>query len=544
VFAAKGASTKPQTKEATMATVTERGSESLSQTDALQNIFETLPWGIIVADKGGRIMFSNPAAERILGSGIIAALYDNCNCADGWFFPDQVSVMSSDQLPLVRAIRGEQIADELVFVRNSHQRPGVWIRVEGWPLKTPDGKASGGVVRFHDFTQSREELRTSALVSRVVEQTADSVMLTDTQGVIQYVNPAFEATTGYSENEALGKTPRILKSDRHDAEFYRQLWTQFAQGLPFKGMIINRKKSGELYWAQQTITSMRDESGHLTHFVSVSQDITQVRKKEEQEFQLQLAREVQQHFYAHPPAVSGFSIGASAHPADETGGDYFDFISMADGSLVIVVADAKGHGFSAALVMALTRAYVRCFAAMELELDEILAQVNQMLVKDLKHGQFVTLLLARLNPNRRTLSYTSAGHVPGFVFLDSGSVKCTLASTGPPLGLFSGSKFSLQQEIRLDPGEVAAFLTDGVTESTTPDGHQFGVQRVFDHVRAHIHNSASDIADGIYTATRDFVRGDLQDDDITSVIIKADRVPSVGNEASSGRAETRPVEKL
>jgi PAS domain S-box-containing protein len=356
-----------------------------------------------------------------------------------------------------------------------------------------------------------------------VEQTGDSVILTDPQGVIEYVNPAFEATSGYGRDEALGKTPRILKSGLHDAEFYRQMWTRFAQGLPFKGMVINRKKTGELYWAQQTITSMRDDSGQLTHFVSVSQDITDLRKKQEQEFQLHLAHDVQQRLYAGPPEVSGFDIGASAHPADETGGDYFDFITMSDGSLLIAVADAKGHGFSSALVMALTRAYVRSFAAMQLELDEMLAQINQMLLKDLDHGDFVTLFLARLHSIPRTLSYASAGHVPGMVFLESGEVKCTLESTGPPLGLFSASKFSLQEAIRLDPGEIAVFLTDGVTESTTPTGHQFGAQRVHDQVRALRNDSASNIADGLYHATRAFVQGDLQDDDITSVIVKAKR---------------------
>jgi sigma-B regulation protein RsbU (phosphoserine phosphatase) len=380
---------------------------------------------------------------------------------------------------------------------------------------------SGTVVMLRDSTEAPQATQTFVLLSRVVEQIADSVILTDTRGVIQYVNPAFEATSGYGRDEAVGKTPRILKSGLHDAEFYRQMWAQFSQGLPFKGMVINRKKTGELYWAQQTITSLRDKSGRLTHFVSVSQDITELRKKQEQEFQLQLARDVQQRLYAAPPVVSGFDIGASAHPADETGGDYFDFISMADGSLVIAVADAKGHGFSSALVVALTRAYVRCFAAMQMELDELLAHVNQMLLKDLDHGDFVTLFLARLDTSHRTLSYASAGHVPGLILLNSGDVKCMLDSTGPPLGLFSVSKFSLQQPISLDPGEIAVFLTDGVTESTTPDGHQFGTQRVLDKIRALSHDSASTIAEGIYHATRAFVQGDLQDDDITSVVIKA-----------------------
>ena len=507
-----------------MATVMECRYEVLAQQgDALQIIFEGLPWGVIVADREGKLLFSNPAAERILGIGIVEAQPDAGASLEGWYLPDQISVVPPDQLPLVRAIRGQEVLDELIFVRRSHQRPGVWIRVNAWPLKDAAGVVSGGVVMFHDFTQGREAIQSFVLLSRVVEQTADSVVLTDTQGVIQYVNPAFETTTGYGRDEALGKTPRILKSGLHDAEFYRQMWAQFTHGLAFKGMVINRKKTGELYWAQQTITSMRDESGHLTHFVSVSQDITELRKKQEQEFQLQLARDVQQRFYAPAPVLSGFDIGASSHPADETGGDYFDFISVTDGSLLIAVADAKGHGFSSALVMALTRAYVRCFAAMELELDDILARVNQMLLKDLEHGHFVTLFLARLNPADRSMSYASAGHVPGFVFLDSGFVKCTLESTGPPLGLFSGSRFSLQHSIDLAPGEIAVFLTDGVTESTTPDGHQFGTQRVLDYVQAHNHDSASSIADGVYQATRAFVQGDPQDDDITSVIIKAER---------------------
>jgi len=483
--------------------------------------------GVIVADQRGRIMFSNPAAVRILGLEFIDAITEMDSAVEGWYLPDQVSLIPTDELPLARAIRGEKVVDELVFVCSPQVHAGVWIRVDGWPLKDADGMVSGGVVMFHDFTQGREERQHFVLLSRVVQQTADSVILTDRQGVIQYVNPAFEVTTGYGKDEALGQTPRILKSGLHDAEFYRQMWAQFARGLPFKGMVINRKKTGELYWAQQTITSMRDEADNVTHFISVSQDITEIRKKQEQEFQLQLARDVQQRFYAPVPTVPGFDIGASVHPADETGGDYFDFIPMADGSLVIAVADAKGHGFSSALVMALTRAYVRCFAALQLELDEILARVNQMLLKDLEHGHFVTLFLARLHLPHKLLSYASAGHVPGFVLLESGNVKCTMDSTGPPLGLFSASEFSLQPAIQLNPGEIAVFLTDGVTESTTPDGHQFGAHRVLDYIRTHGDDSALNLADGMYQATREFVQGDLQDDDITSVVIKLNVTPDL-----------------
>src|SRR5262249_36883953 len=149
----------------------------------------------------------------------------------------------------------------------------------------------------------------------------------------------FESTTGYSKEEAVGNTPRLLKSGLHDTEFFRELWLRLEQGLPFNGMVINRKKNGELYWAHQTITPLGNERGVRPHFVSVLQDITQARKAEEQRYQLQLARSVQQQFYPVPPVVEGFDIGAAAHSADETGGDYFDFIPIQDGSLVIAVGD-------------------------------------------------------------------------------------------------------------------------------------------------------------------------------------------------------------
>ncbi|HEX9120005.1 MAG TPA: MASE1 domain-containing protein, partial [Terriglobales bacterium] len=136
-----------------------------------------------------------------------------------------------------------------------------------------------------------------SLLSRAVEQTADSVVITDRQGTIEYVNPAFEATTGYGPEEAIGKTPRILKSALHTKEFYSRLWNQILQGEAFRGTLVNRKKSGQLFWAEQTITPIKDSAGVITHFVSVLKDITEFRKLQEQELQLRLAREVQQRFY-------------------------------------------------------------------------------------------------------------------------------------------------------------------------------------------------------------------------------------------------------
>ncbi len=493
------------------------------QAGALRVIFESLPVAVMVADADGSMIFCNPMAEKILNMNA-AANNSESPTIQGWYLPDQVTLLSPDQLPLVRAVRGERVTDELIFISgaeasrraNSH---GAWIRVNGWPLRDPEGQVYGGVIMFHDFTEGRKALQTLGLLSRVVEQTADNVILTDRNGIIQYVNPAFEATTGYNKEEALGRTPRLLKSGLHDAEFYRELWQRLQAGRACQGMIINRKKNGELYWAQQAITPIRDEWGHLTHFVSVLRDITELRKKQEQEFQLQLARDVQQQFYASAPSAAGLDIGASAHPAYETGGDYFDFVTMSDGSLVIAVGDVEGHGFGSALVMALTRAYVRSFVAMGLALDEVLAQVNRMLFKDLKNGRFVTLALARITKDDHCLSFASAGHVSGFL-LTPDRQTIPLESTGPPLGLFAESKFERREETILETGQTLVLMTDGAAESAAPDGAEFGCEGVLACVRERCAQSAQSIAEEIYASARNFVNYEPQADDITSVVIK------------------------
>ncbi len=491
----------------------------------LQVIFETLPMGVMVADLEGRLLFVNPAAERILGAGASDLNIPDQTTVYGWYFSDQVTLVPPEDFPLFRASRGEQVSEELLFVRNPSHPAGLWISISGGPLRDGVALLYGGVVFFQDVTERRREIQAITLLSRVVEQTADSVMLTDKQGTIEYVNPAFVRTSGYPLAEVLGETPRILKSGLHDAGFYSQLWGRLMEGQTFRGMIINRKKSGELYWAQQTITGVREQGGNLTHFVSVLQDITELRKQEEHEFQLRLARKVQQQFYVSAPAMAGFDIGAASYPAYETGGDYFDFIAMPSGHLGIALGDVEGHGFGSALVMALTRAYLRSFATLDLELDQILAQVNRMLVQDLEHGRFVTLALACLDASRHSLIYAGAGHMPGFVLSRSGAVEHVLESNGPPLGLFSDSRFSCRREILLQPGQMVVLLTDGITESVAHGGEEFGAQGALQFIAAHRDEPARQIADGLHLEARRFAGYEPQNDDITSVVIKVDPAP-------------------
>ena len=355
---------------------------------------------------------------------------------------------------------------------------------------------------------------------RAVEQTADTVIITNRQGVIEYVNPAFEETTGYSANEALGRTPSLLKSGLHDEQFYKELWALITAGKPFRGIVINRKKSGQLYWSAQTISSIIDENGEITHFVSVLKDVTLLRKQQEQEFYLQIAHEVQQRLNNTVASLPGFDIAGTVCSATLTGGDYFDFIVQPDGCLCVAIGDVSGHGFGAALVMAETRAYVRSYATLESDMCAILSRVNNALVTDLAGGQHVTLLLARLDPRSRLVEYASAGHIPCYLLRSSGEIGHVMESTGPPLGLFAGSQFCSSPAIPLDYGETLVLFTDGVTEAANNGEAQFGADRALEFIKCHLQNSAAELVQGIHEAVRAFTGGGPPSDDITSVICK------------------------
>ena len=118
-------------------------------------------------------------------------------------------------------------------------------------------------------------------LSQALEQTADAVTITDSNGVIEYINPAFSSVTGFSAEEAIGRNPSIVKSERHDAQFYRQLWDTLGRGQAFRDVFINRKKGGELFYEEKTITPLKDERGQITHYISTGKDITERMQTQE-----------------------------------------------------------------------------------------------------------------------------------------------------------------------------------------------------------------------------------------------------------------------
>ncbi|MCK5506437.1 MAG: PAS domain S-box protein, partial [Thermodesulfovibrionia bacterium] len=154
------------------------------------------------------------------------------------------------------------------------------VSVRAVLIKDENGESVGmwGIVR--DITQRKEAEEEVRKLFRAVEQSPASVIITDTGGNIEYVNPKFMQTTGYSFDEVIGGNPRILKSGEQPPEFYDELWKTITAGKEWRGEFHNKKKNGELYWEYASISPVKDDEGNTTHFVAVKEDITNRKKTE------------------------------------------------------------------------------------------------------------------------------------------------------------------------------------------------------------------------------------------------------------------------
>ena len=150
------------------------------------------------------------------------------------------------------------------------------------PMKDEAGRVVLLIPQGRDITDRKRAEEAHARLAIAVEQAAETIVITDTSGQILYVNPAFEKTSGYPREEAVGKNPRILKSGKHDSAFYHQMWESLTHGRVWSGRIINKKKNGALYEEEMTISPIRDSSGKITNYVTVKRDVTQEVALEEQ----------------------------------------------------------------------------------------------------------------------------------------------------------------------------------------------------------------------------------------------------------------------
>jgi sigma-B regulation protein RsbU (phosphoserine phosphatase) len=236
---------------------------------------------------------------------------------------------------------------------------------------------------------------------------------------------------------------------------------------------------------------------------------------------VELAAQVQRLFLpSGKPAIPGLEIAGMMYPARGVGGDYYDYFPVDAHTTQVIVADVAGKGVSAALLMSATAAAMRLEANHDRNLLGQVERLNSGILSVSDADRFVTLLVAEIDAQKRTLRYVNCGHNPALLFRAETSALSLLSSSCPPIGL-SPDEICELASADLGPGDVVVFYTDGVTEAENRLGEEFGMERLSATVRSGSSLSAEDLMSNIYNAAADFC-GDNFNDDVTILVVKCD----------------------
>ncbi|MDY0091060.1 MAG: PAS domain S-box protein, partial [Flavobacteriaceae bacterium] len=186
----------------------------------------------------------------------------------------------------VKAREGILDEREWTYIRKDGSAFPVLLSVTA--LRDEGGDITGYLGIASDMTERRKAEDTLRKLSRAVEQSPASVVITDPTGIIEYVNPKFTRLTGYGAQEVIGQNPRVLKSGEKPSQEYQELWDTITAGQEWRGLFHNKKKNGELYWESASVSPVKDPEGRITHFVAVKEDITELKRAQEELAKLSL----------------------------------------------------------------------------------------------------------------------------------------------------------------------------------------------------------------------------------------------------------------
>jgi sigma-B regulation protein RsbU (phosphoserine phosphatase) len=282
--------------------------------------------------------------------------------------------------------------------------------------------------------------------------------------------------------------------------------------------LVNKVKRNFTAGDVKLLAALAQQVGNLIGNLLVHQQrITEERLRRE----LEIAAEIQESLLpTHLPQVGGLSISVASVPASEVGGDFYDFITLDDRRLTLVIGDVAGKGIPAAMLTSLTRAMLRVEAMRGEPPHVIIRQANKLLYPDL-HGadSFVTAFVATIDTFEGTLQYASAGHTPTLIWRAATHEVELLKATSPPLGI-KGHDTAETGIATLNAGDTLVFYTDGITEAQSPKGDLFGLDRLLYITKTRGCESPERLQQYIQAEISNFCRHSSSRDDATLLIIK------------------------
>jgi PAS domain S-box-containing protein len=236
-------------------------------------ILDRIPIGLLRTDPTGRILRANVAIVRMLG------------------YPDRSTLMArsvydlyvnpEERERLMVAVSEEGATQEVELHWRRHSGQPIWVRALVWAIRDAEGRVLAYEGSLEDVSEARRLEHERRLQAAALQAAANAVVITDREGRIVWVNPAFTSITGYEPSDVLGQAPNILKSGQHGSAFYLDLWATILSGRIWHGELVNRRKDGTLYTEEMTITPVRSPEGAIEHFVAVKRDVSERERSRE-----------------------------------------------------------------------------------------------------------------------------------------------------------------------------------------------------------------------------------------------------------------------
>src|SRR5262245_11349313 len=240
---------------------------------------------------------------------------------------------------------------------------------------------------------------------------------------------------------------------------------------------------------------------------------------ERMEQEIQKAAEIQNHLLpAEGPPIDGYEVFGTSLMCRAVGGDYYDYLGLEGGRVGVGLGDVAGKGMPAALLMASFQASLRALSELGMPVDETITRMNRVMCKTVPDNRFVTFFYGVLDPGSNTVTYVNAGQTPPYLVRAAGGIE-QLGQSGPPLGLLDDSTYR-PHTLTMEPGDILICYSDGVSEASAPEGHQFGEERLAELVARERVRTPGEIVRVVTEAMAAHCAGHTYGDDVTLVILK------------------------
>jgi PAS domain S-box-containing protein len=516
----------------------------------LRQVLDLVPDYIFANDEDGNVLLANAALAEAYG--VSAVEMENASTLQ--LDPDPAQAERLLALDREVIAGGKPVhVPEMELVDASGRRLVVELRMIPY-VDTRTGKNAVVGVGV-DITGRREAeaeiARSRARLEDAIESVADGLMLFDSEDRLVMKNTRMRELVAPDDENVLrlgasferivravvsaGRYDSIDGADRQDNE--HMVATRLALHRDAPSLHEQQLDHG---MCRLVSTRPTAEGGRIVVYTDITELKRQeqaLREKERVDRELEIARQIQRALLPDAtPDVPGFEIAGWNEPADHTGGDYYDWLTLPDGRVLVTIADVTGHGIGPAILVSACRAYLRSCSQVDSTLERVMTRVNELMSPDLSGGRFVTAAVGILEPRTCRMHLYSAGHGPILYYSARRRGFSQWPANDVPLGLLglSGDSAGRSREIPFEPGDMLVLVTDGFYEWTNSDEQAFGVERLTSVLQALAAASPEAIIAGLNQAVREFTTGVPQPDDLTALVVKRDSPERPARAADDG----------